>query len=80
MYMNIKIIVKVEIMRSELFGVKLRVNQGLIISHLLFAVVIDEVTKEIREDVVKKLLYTNDLVLFKKSWKWNFNILDGREH
>ena len=53
MYTNIETSVKVEYARSESFDVKVGVHQGSIVSPLLFALVMDEVTKDIREGVVK---------------------------
>ena len=67
-------------MRSESFGLKVGVYQGSVISPLLFAMVMDEETKDIRQGAVKELLYADDLLLVGDSWKWDFDILDGREH
>ena len=63
MYTNIETSVKVEYMRSESFDVKVGVHQGSILSPLLFALVMDEVTKDIREGVVKEMLYADDIAL-----------------
>ena len=68
MYMNTETSVRVENMRSELFDVKVQVHQGLALSPLLFAVVTDKVTKDIRKGVLKELLCTNDLILLGDSW------------
>ena len=54
MYINIETSAKVEYARSESFDVKVGIHQGSILSSLLFALVMDEVTKDIREGVVKK--------------------------
>ena len=69
MYDNIKTSVNMDCMRSESFEVKVGVNQGSILSPLLFAFVMDEVTRDIRERVVKELLYANDLILLRNSWE-----------
>ena len=53
MHTNIETSVKVEYTRSESFDVKVGVHQGSIPSPLLFALVMDEVTKDIREGAVK---------------------------
>ena len=63
MYTNIETSVKVEYTRLESFDVKVGVHQGSILSPLLFALVMDEVTKDIREGVVKEMLYADDIVL-----------------
>ena len=69
MYSDIKTSVRVECERSESFDVKVGVHQGSVLSPLLFAVVMDEVTKDVREGVVKEILYADDLVLLGDSWK-----------
>ena len=63
MYTNIETSVMVEYTRSESFDVKVGVHQGSILSSLLFALVMDEVTKDIREGVVKEMMYADDVVL-----------------
>ena len=60
---------KVEYTRSESFNVKVGVHQGLILSPLLFTLVMDEVTKDIREGVVKEMLYADDIVLVVDTWE-----------
>ena len=69
MYTNIKTSIKVEYTRSESLDVKVGVHQGSILSPLLFALVVDEVTKNIREGVVKEMLYADDIVLVSDSWE-----------
>ena len=69
MYTNIETSVKVEYTRLELFDVKVGVHQGSILSPLLFALVMDEVTKDIREGVVKEMLYADDVVLVGDNWE-----------
>ena len=62
MYTNIKSSVKVEYTRSKPVDVKVEVHQRSILNFLLFALLMDEVTKDIRLKVVKELLYEDDLV------------------
>ena len=49
------------------FKVKAGVHQGLVFNPLLFAVVMDEVMKDLRKSGVKKLFYVDDLVLLPDS-------------
>ena len=51
MYTNIETSVKVEHTRSESFDVEVAVHQGSILSLLLFALVMDEVTKDIKKEL-----------------------------
>ena len=69
MYANIETSVKVEYTRSESFDVKVGVHQGSILSPLLFALVMDEVSKAIRKGVVKEMLYADDIVLVGDNWE-----------
>ena len=69
MYTNIKTSVKVEYTRSELFDVKVGVHKGSILSPILFALVMDEVTKDIRKGVVKEMLHADDIVLVGDYWE-----------
>ena len=69
MYTNIETSVNVEYTRSESFDVKVGVHQGSILSPLPFALVMDEVTKDIREGVVKEMLYADDIVLVGDNWE-----------
>ena len=52
---------------SEEFSVKVGVHQGFVLSPLLFAMVIDEVTKNARKDWMKQILYADDLVLMRET-------------
>ena len=80
-YTNIETSVKVEYTRIEPFDVKVGVHQGSILSPLLFALVMDDVTKDIRDGVVREILYADDLVLVGDNLKrWNLDTIDGRKH
>ena len=69
MYANIETSVKVKCTRSESFDAKVGVNQGSILSPLLFALVIDEETKDITEGVIREMLHADDLVLVEDNKK-----------
>ena len=48
---------------SEDFEVNIRVHQGSVLSPLLFAIVVDVATNEIKEGMVQEILYADDIVL-----------------
>ena len=50
----------------EEFEVKVGVHQGSVLSPLLFAIVVDVITKNARRGVVNELLYADDLVLMSE--------------
>ena len=56
MYTNITTLVRIENTRSKSLDVKVGVHQESVLTSLLFSIVMDEVTKEVREGVVKELL------------------------
>ena len=64
MYVNIKTPVKVKSMRSESFDLKIKVHQGLVLSPLLFAMVIDKVIKDLKGGPL-----ADHFVLLRDSWE-----------
>ena len=48
---------------SKEFSVKVGVHQGSVLSRLLFAMMIDEETENVRKGLMKQILYADDLVL-----------------
>ena len=52
---------------SEEVFVKVGVYQGSVLSRLLFAMMIDEVTENARKGKIKQILYAEDLVLMRKT-------------
>ena len=62
LYNDAKTRVMVRSTYLEEFKVKVSVRQGFVLSLLLFAIVVDVVTKKARS-VVNELLYADDLVL-----------------
>ena len=58
--------IKVVFKLSEKFYVVMVVHQGSVLSHLLFAIVVDVVTENARDGSIKNVLCTDDLVLMSK--------------
>ena len=77
LYDGAKIRVRMGSAQSEEFEVKVGVHQGSVLSHLLFAIVVDVITENTR-GVVNQLLYAVDLVLMNETmedlkerfWNW----------
>ena len=67
MYKNIKTSVKIDGKRSKKFVVKVRAHQGSVFSPFLFVVVMDKITKDVKEGDVKEFLQSDDLVLLGDS-------------
>ena len=55
--------------KSEEFEMKVGFHQGSVLTPLQFAIVMDGITKDVRESGVKELLYAYDLVLLGNSWE-----------
>ena len=51
----------------EEFGVRVGVHQGSVLSPLIFAIVVDAVSKHAREALLNEILYADDLVLMSES-------------
>ena len=69
MYTNIETKVQMRCTRTEPFAVKVGVHQGSKRSRLMFALMMNEETKDSREVLTKKMLYANNLVLLDYAWK-----------
>ena len=52
---------------SEEFGVRVGVHQGSVLSPLIFAIVVDAVSKHAREGLLNEILYADDLVLMSEN-------------
>jgi len=52
---------------SEEFNIFVGVHQGSVLSQLIFIIVMDELTKEIRNEVPWELMFADDLVLTEES-------------
>ena len=68
MYDCVKTAVRMEDGRSEWFEVKVGVHQGSVLSPLLFAIVVDEITRNIKEGIPKEYLSADNLVRFAYCW------------
>ena len=62
-----KTVVKTNHSLSEKFEVKVDVHQGSILSAFLFVIVMEALTREIREGLPRKILYGDDLMLVVES-------------
>ena len=63
LYEGAKTRVGVGLELSEEFEVKVGVHQGSVLSPLVFAIVVDVVTENVRNGLMSKILYVDDLVL-----------------
>ncbi|MBJ5486870.1 hypothetical protein JGG36_24070 [Salmonella enterica subsp. enterica serovar Meleagridis] len=67
MYANARTAVRTACGDSESFDVKVGLHQGSVLSPLLFVIVMDVITKEVREGLPWEVLYADDLVLVAES-------------
>ena len=67
MYKKARTMVKTKHGNSEEFEVKVGVHQGLVLSPLLFVVVMEALTQDVRKGLPWELLYADDLVLMAES-------------
>ena len=85
LYDGAKTGVKVGSAYSDEFEVKVSVQQGSVLSPLLFAIVVDVITENARRGVVNELLHAHNLVLMSKDsenlkerfWNWK-NALESK--
>ena len=77
-------VVRIDAGISQTFQVQIGLNQGLALSPLLFAAVMDVVSNEAISDMVSELLYADDLVLMaptmerlgRRVGEWRTSLLD----
>ena len=62
LYNGARTIVKVGAYFSEELELNVGVHQGSVLSPLMFAVVDDVVTNEIKEGMLQEILYTDDII------------------
>ena len=78
LYKGAKTRVRVGLEFSEEFEMKFDVHQGSVLLPLVFAIVVDMVTENVRNGLMSMMLYVDDLVLTsetmeglrEKFWKW----------
>ena len=78
LYDGAKTTVRVGSAYSDEFEVQVGVDQGSVLSPLLFAIVVGVITENARRDVVNELLYADDLVIMSEDiedlkerfWNW----------
>ena len=51
----------------ETFSVQVGINQGSVLSPLLFAIAVDVITKNAREGLMNKIFYADELVLMSEN-------------
>ena len=66
-YKGTKTKVKVGKYFSEELEANVGVHQGSVLSTLLFAIVVDVATNEIKEGMIQEIFYTDDIVLIAES-------------
>ena len=67
MYIGAKSRIRINNQLSDEFGVNIGVHQGSVLSPLLFILVLEALSRELRSGVLWELLYADDLVLISKS-------------
>ena len=67
MYTNCKTVVRCAMGVSDEFKVDVGVHQGSALSPFLFAVLMDEVTKEVRMEPPWTMLFADDIVIMSES-------------
>ena len=67
LYEDSKIKTKIGSKFSEDFSVAAGVHQGSVLSPLLFAIAVNVVTENAKENLIKEVLYANDFVLMSET-------------
>jgi Reverse transcriptase (RNA-dependent DNA polymerase) len=63
MYINVVTYVRACDGESDAFSIKIELHQGSVLSPYIFTLVIDEITKDIQEDIHWFILFADDVVL-----------------
>ena len=81
LYKGVRTKVKVGTHLSEELEMNVGVHQGSVLSPLLFAIVIDVVTNEIKEGTLQEIVYAGDIVLIARAWQnCRKQFIVGKEH
>ncbi|GJW69835.1 retrovirus-related pol polyprotein LINE-1 [Tanacetum coccineum] len=67
MYTGAKTWVRTSIGNTEFFSVEVRLHQGSAISPYLFALILDELSRGIQEDIPWRMIFADDIVLVSES-------------
>jgi len=67
MYTGAKTVVRKVYANSNIFEVKVRMHQGSALSPLLFVIVMEALSRELRVALLWELLYTDDLVVIAET-------------
>jgi len=63
MYEDATTVVRVNRCDSKAFGVRVGVYQGSVLSPLLFVIVLEALSRQLREGLLMELMYADDLVV-----------------
>ena len=66
-YKGSETMVRCPIEANESFKVKVRLHQGSALSPLLFAMIMDKLTDELRRETLWKMLFADDIVICKET-------------
>jgi Reverse transcriptase (RNA-dependent DNA polymerase) len=67
MYINVVTCVRVCDGESDTFSIKIGLHQGSALSSYIFTLVMDEITKDIQEDISWCMLFADDVMLIDES-------------
>jgi len=67
MYKGAKTSIRTSVGDTEVFPIDIGLHQGLALSHFLFAIVLDELAKEIQDEVPWCMLFADDIVLIDET-------------
>ena len=80
MYQESETVVRCAVGTPESFKVKVGLHQGSALSPLLFAVIMDRSTDEVRKEPPWKMLFADDIAIFKDTSKEVERTIECRRH